>query len=121
MTFENEGNVVIPLNSFQDYEDEHVLFMNIFDEAHACNSSSFDAIENIGLVCDLERKEVIFYAPLCFDGKFHILGNNDHMNVVDNGELHRKVMVMLGLHVINSKYKPNMSSTQGDGHVRASF
>lgn len=41
--------------------------MNVYDETHAYNSSSFDDIENTNLFYDLERKEVIFDGPLGFD------------------------------------------------------
>ena len=80
--------------------------MNIFDETHEQDSCSYDEKENTNLICDLERKEVIFGSPLWFDYNYKIkdeqiqfLGNN--FNVVDIGELHCKVMVMLGPHVSN--------------------
>ena len=59
MDSKNEGNVVIPNDRFQDYE-ENDFTMNIFDETHAHNSSSSNDIENTVILHDLERSEVIF-------------------------------------------------------------
>lgn len=81
--------------------------MNIFNETHAYKSSSFKNIKNTDLVCDLEMKEVIFVTPLCFDGKYQILGNNDQINVDDIEALHLEVMVMPGPHVIISQFEKN--------------
>ena len=65
----------------------------IFDETHGCNSSSSDDIENTDLICDLERKKVIFGNPSCFDynekikdEQIQFLGNN--VDVVHIGALH---------------------------------
>lgn len=51
---------MIPINPFQDYEEENDLFGNIFDKTHAHNSSSSDGIENTNFICDSEWKEDIF-------------------------------------------------------------
>ena len=58
----------------------------------------------------MERKEIIFNSPLCFDfGQSQTLGDNTNMDIVDIKELHYKMMVMLGPHIINSHLKPNVN------------
>lgn len=97
---------------FKIIKEDNDLLGKTFDETHACNSSSSDDIENTNLICDLERKEVIFGIPLCFecngkikDEQIHMLSNN--VDVLDIGALHQKVMVMLGPHMINSYLDPS--------------
>jgi hypothetical protein len=36
VSYKNEGNVGIQYNSFQYYEEENDIFMNIVYETHAC-------------------------------------------------------------------------------------
>jgi hypothetical protein len=74
---------------------ENDISMNIFYKTHACLSSSSNNVENYNLVCDLVRKENIFYALLGFD---------------DIEIRHCKVMVMSGSLVINSKSEPIMKN-----------
>lgn len=56
---DNEGIGAILVDSFQYYKKENYILGNIFDETHACNSSSSNSIENTNLIYDLERMEVI--------------------------------------------------------------
>jgi len=62
VTYKNEGNVAIPFNSFQYYEEENDLSMNILYETHANLSTLSDVVENNNMAFNLERDEIIFYA-----------------------------------------------------------
>jgi hypothetical protein len=95
VTYKNEGNVSFPFNSFQDYEEENDILMNIIYETHASLSSSSNVIGNASLVCKLERDKIIYGVVL---------------NIDDIGALHYKVMVMSVFHVINSKSELRMQN-----------
>ena len=125
----NKVTSAILVNPFKDYKEGNDVFGNIFDGTHASNSSSSNSIENTNLVCDLERKEVIFGSLLCFhfdekvkDEQIQTFGNN--VDVFYIGKLHHGDGYVNTSHyqLIFRTYSTKWgTSPQGDGYVKPSF